>query len=233
MYECILNILWYIWTHTEHTATKPSRTHAEHTATQPPRTLRTLLLDSWRWCMSVHIYMYVYILGGVCLYTLSIVCIYVNYARRTQLRRSLHALWGGSRHGSGVCKCVSVSLYIVTYAHWLHCNTAFTNSEEAAVGLTEVVPFSLEDEFSKTSTYTKVDDWHSHSVVGEYVHIYIYIYICICVYICICIYICIHAYVNNTSTYTGWRRPIECFLLVGDFPFSANEPYNLWLFCGK
>jgi len=43
--------------------------------------------------------------------------------------------------------------------------TAFTNSEEAAVGLTEVVPFSLEDEFSKTSTYTKVDDWHSHSVV--------------------------------------------------------------------
>ena len=42
--------------------------------------------------------------------------------------------------------------------------TAFTNTEEAAVGLTEVVPFSLETYFSGTSTYTKAADWNSHSV---------------------------------------------------------------------
>ena len=38
--------------------------------------------------------------------------------------------------------------------------TGFTNSEEAAVGLTEVVPFLVEDELkAKGGLYSKVDDW--------------------------------------------------------------------------
>jgi len=28
---------------------------------------------------------------------------------------------------------------------------------------------------------------------------------------------------------TGWQRPIQCLI----FTFSAKEPYNWWLFCGK
>ncbi len=43
--------------------------------------------------------------------------------------------------------------------------TGFTNSEEAAVGLTEVVPFLLEDELkSKGGIYSKKEDWASHIV---------------------------------------------------------------------
>lgn len=41
--------------------------------------------------------------------------------------------------------------------------TGFTNSEEAAVQLTEVVPFLLENELkSKGGIYSKKDDWASH-----------------------------------------------------------------------
>ncbi|TDV11516.1 type 1 glutamine amidotransferase domain-containing protein [Paraburkholderia caballeronis] len=44
--------------------------------------------------------------------------------------------------------------------------TGFANSEEAAVGLTDVVPFLVED-MLKTSggRYTKAADWQSHAVV--------------------------------------------------------------------
>jgi putative intracellular protease/amidase len=45
--------------------------------------------------------------------------------------------------------------------------TGFTNTEEAAVGLTEVVPFLVEDELkAKGGIYSKGDDWASH-VVSE------------------------------------------------------------------
>ncbi|NLR17056.1 type 1 glutamine amidotransferase domain-containing protein [Pseudoalteromonas peptidolytica] len=41
----------------------------------------------------------------------------------------------------------------------------FTNSEEAAVGLTEVVPFLLEDELVKRGAdFQKVDDWNTFAV---------------------------------------------------------------------
>ncbi len=44
--------------------------------------------------------------------------------------------------------------------------TGFTNSEEQAVGLTEVVPYSLEDQLkAKGGDYQKVDDWQVLSVV--------------------------------------------------------------------
>ncbi|MEP4149306.1 MAG: type 1 glutamine amidotransferase domain-containing protein [Halioglobus sp.] len=44
--------------------------------------------------------------------------------------------------------------------------TGFSNSEEAAVGLTEVVPFLLEERLqSLGGTYSAGEDWHPHAVV--------------------------------------------------------------------
>lgn len=44
----------------------------------------------------------------------------------------------------------------------------FTNSEEAAVQLTEVVPFLLEDELVKRGgDYQKAQDWHAFVVQDE------------------------------------------------------------------
>lgn len=44
--------------------------------------------------------------------------------------------------------------------------TGFSNSEEAAVGLTEVVPFLLEDRLQALGgVYSAGDDWHPHAVV--------------------------------------------------------------------
>lgn len=43
--------------------------------------------------------------------------------------------------------------------------TGFTNSEEAAVGLTEVVPFLVEDELmAKGGLYSSGPDWGSYVV---------------------------------------------------------------------
>ncbi|GED22295.1 type 1 glutamine amidotransferase domain-containing protein [Halomonas halmophila] len=43
--------------------------------------------------------------------------------------------------------------------------TGFTNGEEAAVGLTEVVPFLIEDEFTRLGArYEKGDDWAAYVV---------------------------------------------------------------------
>jgi len=44
--------------------------------------------------------------------------------------------------------------------------TGFSNSEESAVGLDDVVPFSIEDEFKKLGGhYEKGPDWTSYIVV--------------------------------------------------------------------
>jgi len=44
--------------------------------------------------------------------------------------------------------------------------TGFSNSEEAAVQLTDVVPFLLEDALkAKGADYSKADDWHPHAIV--------------------------------------------------------------------
>lgn len=44
--------------------------------------------------------------------------------------------------------------------------TGFSNTEEAAVGLTNVVPFLLEDILQTNGgIYSKVDDWHPYAVV--------------------------------------------------------------------
>ncbi len=43
--------------------------------------------------------------------------------------------------------------------------TGFTNTEEAAVGLTEIVPFLVEDELNKNGgKYSKSEDWQSYVV---------------------------------------------------------------------
>ena len=44
--------------------------------------------------------------------------------------------------------------------------TAFSNTEEAAVGLTDVVPFSVEDALTANGgRYSRAEDWASHAVV--------------------------------------------------------------------
>ena len=44
--------------------------------------------------------------------------------------------------------------------------TCFTNSEEAAVGLTDVVPYLLQDRLVELGgDFSQVDDWHPHVVV--------------------------------------------------------------------
>ncbi len=46
--------------------------------------------------------------------------------------------------------------------------TGFSNSEEEAAGLTDIVPFLLEDMLKEnTATYTKGDDWAPHIVVDD------------------------------------------------------------------
>ena len=43
--------------------------------------------------------------------------------------------------------------------------TGFSNTEEEAVQLTDIVPFLLEDALqSKGAIYSKVDDWHSYAI---------------------------------------------------------------------
>jgi putative intracellular protease/amidase len=43
--------------------------------------------------------------------------------------------------------------------------TGFSNAEEAAVGLTDVVPFLLEDALQKKRSYIfKIEDWHPYAV---------------------------------------------------------------------
>ena len=44
--------------------------------------------------------------------------------------------------------------------------TGFSNTEEAAVGLTDVVPFLVEDALKANGgRYSKAEDWASHAVV--------------------------------------------------------------------
>ena len=44
--------------------------------------------------------------------------------------------------------------------------TGFSNTEEDAVQLTDVVPFLLEDELkTKGADYTKADDWHPYAII--------------------------------------------------------------------
>lgn len=77
--------------------------------------------------------------------------------------------WRSKKPVSAVCHAPSVLLNVKddsnTYLVKGKNITSFTNSEEAAVGLTDVVPFLLENELkNKGGIYTKKEDWASYVV---------------------------------------------------------------------
>ncbi len=68
-------------------------------------------------------------------------------------------------HGPGVLRRVMIDGQPLVAGKRV---TGFSNSEEAAVHLTDVVPFSLEDELKRLGgLYEKVGDWHSFAVIDE------------------------------------------------------------------
>ena len=77
--------------------------------------------------------------------------------------------WNSKKPIAAVCHAPSVLLNVKddagTYLVKGKKITGFTNSEEAAVGLTEVVPFLLENELkAKGGIYSKKEDWASYVV---------------------------------------------------------------------
>ncbi len=77
--------------------------------------------------------------------------------------------WGSKKPVVAVCHAPAVLLHVKDEADEPLLKgknvTGFTNTEEEAVKLTEVVPFLLEDELqSKGGIYSKKEDWASHVV---------------------------------------------------------------------
>ena len=77
--------------------------------------------------------------------------------------------WNGKKPVAAVCHAPAVLLNVKDDAGDLLIKgknvTGFTNSEEEAVKLTEIVPFLLENELkSKGGIYSKKDDWVSYIV---------------------------------------------------------------------
>jgi len=77
--------------------------------------------------------------------------------------------WIGKKPVAAVCHAPSVLLHVVVEEKIPLLKgkkvTGFTNTEEKAVGLTEVVPFLLEDELKrKGGIYSKKEDWTSYVV---------------------------------------------------------------------
>ena len=77
--------------------------------------------------------------------------------------------WSSKKPIAAVCHAPSVLLNVKdtegTYLVKGKNVTGFTNSEEAAVGLTEVVPFLLENELkNKGGIYSKKEDWAAYIV---------------------------------------------------------------------
>jgi putative intracellular protease/amidase len=65
-------------------------------------------------------------------------------------------------HAPGVLKDVKVNGEYLVKGKKV---TGFSNTEEAAVGLTDIVPFLLEDVLQKNgASYSKVEDWHPYAV---------------------------------------------------------------------
>jgi len=81
----------------------------------------------------------------------------------------LENFWNAKKPIAAVCHAPAALLHIKDKNGDLIINgknvTGFSNTEEAAVKLTKVVPFLLEDELKmKGAIYTKADDWASHIV---------------------------------------------------------------------
>ena len=81
----------------------------------------------------------------------------------------IESFWIGKKPVAAVCHAPSVLLHVVDEEKIPLLKgkkvTGFTNTEEKAVGLTEVVPFLLEDELKrKGGIYSKKEDWTSYVV---------------------------------------------------------------------
>jgi len=78
--------------------------------------------------------------------------------------------WADKKPVAAVCHAPSVLLHVMDEEDLPLLKgkkvTGFTNTEEEAVGLMEVVPFLLEDELkSKGGIYSKKEDWASYVVI--------------------------------------------------------------------
>jgi len=81
----------------------------------------------------------------------------------------IEKFWSDKKPIAAVCHAPSVLLQVMDQENTPLLKgkkiTGFTNTEEEAVGLTNVVPFLLEDELkSKGGIYSKKEDWASHVV---------------------------------------------------------------------
>ncbi len=77
--------------------------------------------------------------------------------------------WNDKKPVASVCHAPSVLLHVMDKAEQPLLKgkkvTGFTNTEEEAVGLTNIVPFLLEDELkTKGGIYSKKEDWASYVV---------------------------------------------------------------------
>ena len=82
----------------------------------------------------------------------------------------IEAFWSDNKPVAAVCHAPAVLLNVKTADGEPLVKgrrvTGFTNGEEEGVGLTDVVPFLLEDELkAKGGKYQKTDDWESLAVV--------------------------------------------------------------------
>lgn len=81
----------------------------------------------------------------------------------------IQMFWADKKPVAAVCHAPSVLLHVKDKSDQPLLKgknvTGFTNTEEAAVGLTEVVPFLLEDELRNNGgIYSKKEDWASYVV---------------------------------------------------------------------
>jgi len=81
----------------------------------------------------------------------------------------IESFWDAKKPIAAVCHAPSVLLQVMDQANLPLLNgkkvTGFTNTEEQEVQLTEVVPFSLEDELKrKGGIYSKKENWASYVV---------------------------------------------------------------------
>lgn len=79
----------------------------------------------------------------------------------------IEALYGAGKPVAAVCHAPAVLRHTKTADGKTLVNgkkvTGFSNSEEEAVGLTNIVPFLVEDMLNANGgLYTKAEDWHSH-----------------------------------------------------------------------
>ncbi|MEI6950153.1 type 1 glutamine amidotransferase domain-containing protein [Paraflavisolibacter sp. H34] len=92
-----------------------------------------------------------------------------DLATDAQSQKLIEDFWAANKPVAAVCHAPAVLLHVKNAQGEPFVQgkevTGFTNTEEAAVGLTTVVPFLVEDELVKRgATYSKKDDWAPYVV---------------------------------------------------------------------